>query len=62
MTGSETDSPVSGSEADSPGRPALLAATPSADRVLGWLRTLLLLALLSGLLTAMFALELAIRL
>ncbi|WP_164932800.1 hypothetical protein [Halorubrum amylolyticum] len=44
------------------GRPALLAATPSAERVERWLRTLALLAGVLGLLMGLFALELVVRL
>ncbi|MFO8116523.1 MAG: hypothetical protein R6U01_14400 [Halorubrum sp.] len=46
----------------SPQRPVLLAATPSAERVVEWLRTLLLLAGVSGLLIALVMLELLVRL
>ena len=49
-------------EAGPPGRPALLAATPSAERVGRWLRTLALLAGVLGLLDGLFALELVGRL
>ena len=45
-----------------PRRPALLAATPSAERVVEWLRALLLLAGVLGLLIALVALELLVRL
>jgi len=47
---------------DPSGRPALLAATPSAERVAEWIRTLALLAGVTGLLFALFALELITRL
>jgi len=45
-----------------PGRPALLAATPSGKRVEQWLRTLALLAGVLGLLIGLFTLELVGRL
>ncbi|WP_435094901.1 hypothetical protein [Halorubrum sp. N11] len=44
------------------GGPALLAATPSAERVGRWLRTLALLAGVLGLLVGLFTLELLTRL
>jgi hypothetical protein len=53
---------VTDPEADPSRRPALLAATPSADRVVGWLRALALLAGVLAVLTALFALELVGRL
>jgi len=53
---------VTDPETDPTGRPALLAATPSAELVVGWLRTLVLLAGVMGLLIALFALELLVRL
>jgi hypothetical protein len=46
----------------SPRRPALLAATPSAERVAEWLRTLVLLAGVSWLLIGLVTLELLVRL
>jgi hypothetical protein len=49
-------------EADPGDRPALLAATPSAERVAEWLRTLAALAGLLTLLMGLFALELVGRL
>jgi hypothetical protein len=42
--------------------PALLTATPSAKRVVDWLRTLALLAGVVGLLIALLTLELLVRL
>jgi len=53
---------VTDPETDPAGRPALLAATPSAEWVVGWLRALALLAGATGLLTALFAFELFVRL
>jgi len=53
---------VTDTETDSPGRPVLLAATPSAERVERWLRTLALLAGALGLLVGLFTLELVVRL
>jgi hypothetical protein len=53
---------VTDAKAESTGRPALLAATPSAERVGRWLRTLALLAGVLGLLVGLFALELVGRL
>lgn len=53
---------VTDTEPKRPGRPALLAATPSAERVGRWLRTLALLAGVLGLLVGLFALELVGRL
>ncbi|WP_186311045.1 hypothetical protein [Halorubrum depositum] len=50
------------SETDPSGRPALLAAIPSAERVAEWMRTLALLAGVMGLLIALFVLELLTRL
>ncbi|WP_193309643.1 hypothetical protein [Halorubrum halophilum] len=44
------------------GRPALLAATPSVERVTRWLRTLALLAGVLGLLVGLLVLELVGRL
>jgi hypothetical protein len=44
------------------GQPALLAATPSAEQVTRWLRTLALLAGVLGLLVGLFVIELAGRL
>ncbi|WP_160298110.1 hypothetical protein [Halorubrum saccharovorum] len=44
------------------GRPALLTATPSAERVGRWLRTLALLAGVLGPLVGLFTLELVGRL
>ena len=49
-------------EADPAGRPALLTATPSVEWVVGWLRTLALLAGVLGLLVALLTLELLVRL
>ena len=49
-------------ETDPAGRPALLAATPSAEWVVGWLRALALLAGATGLLLALIAFELLVRL
>jgi len=43
-------------------RPALLAATPSAEQVTRWLRTLALLAGVLGLLVGLLVLELVGRL
>jgi hypothetical protein len=42
-------------------RPALLAATPDADAVFDWLRTLAALAGLLGLLLTLIAAELIVR-
>ena len=42
-------------------RPALLAATPDADAVLDWLRTLAALAGLLGLLLTLVTVELLVR-
>jgi len=53
---------VTDAETNSPGRPALLTATPSVERVGRWLRTLALLAGVLGLLVGLFALELVVRL
>jgi len=53
---------VTDATTDPRGRPALLAATPSAERVGRWLRTLALLAGVLGLLVGLFALELVVRL
>ena len=47
---------------DSSGRPTLLAATPSADRVTEWLWTLAALAGVLALLVGLFTVELLIRL
>ena len=49
-------------EADPAGRPALLTATPSVEWVVGWLRTLALLAGVLGLLVALLTLEFLVRL
>ncbi|WP_170938268.1 MULTISPECIES: hypothetical protein [unclassified Halorubrum] len=49
-------------ETDPAGRPALLAATPSAEWVAGWLRALALLAGATALLLALIAFELLVRL
>jgi hypothetical protein len=48
-------------EPDSRDRPALLAATPDAEAVFDWLRTLAVLAGLLGLLLTLIALELLVR-
>jgi len=53
---------VTDAETNSAGRPALLAATPSAERVGRWLRTLALFAGVLGLLIGLFTLELVGRL
>jgi hypothetical protein len=53
---------VTDTEPKRPGRPALLAATPSGKRVEQWLRTLALLAGVLGLLIGLFTLELVGRL
>ena len=47
---------------DSSRRPALIAATPSAERVTEWVRTLALLAGVLGALIALLTLELVVRL
>ena len=49
-------------EADPDDRPALLGATPGAERVGEWLGTLAVLAGLLTLLVGLFALELVTRL
>ena len=43
-------------------RPALIAATPSAERVAEWVRTLALLAGVLGVLIALLTLEFLVRL
>jgi len=47
---------------DSSGRPRLLAATPSANRVIEWLWTLITLAGILSLLVVLFTAELLLRL
>ena len=47
---------------DTSRRPALIAATPSAERVAEWVRTLALLAGVLGVLIALLTLELVVRL
>jgi hypothetical protein len=53
---------VTASQTDPSGRPTLLAATPSAERVGEWLRTLAILVGMVTLLVGLFAAELIGRL